>query len=684
MSPAVVAIARAFSKDSEAVAEVAADDVPASGVQAAAAASLKRRVSSEDMYSKASTAVQQSQHSLHRQHSHYHYDPYHQYCRTGSDYYKSYHLSYQAYCHAPKSKFVDNSNCSSFSSSSTTNTIDPRFYDRLAALRPPNNSKLANARIRAARLRRRIADFRDRTSAWIQRLALLTISVTVLSYIFTQSLLPSRVAFNPLYLRHGLAYSKTLVGYYLRAENGTTTLVGAPAALELDGKTGYAFENVIGRVSQSPSEDLPFIARNVFMKFYALGFLVLIIAISYVCERLFGRKLTSGKIHLIENDEEEEDISDDDDLLLDDIDDDDDVDVEESEIEVEDDEDSYYGLTDDMYWDCQPTSIRVPQLLPPALSTKLAHLGHHFAPPTQLQQLTLTDLKISLLYCLPLRLISRIWGWANAVELPVAVRAPLYTWYATTFGCNLEEMEVEDLTQFRNLSEFFRRSLKPGVRPLGEAAVVSPADGRLVQLETLQVATGYVGSVKGIYYSVERFLGCSGSADSVSPFRPQLKPGHRLYSAVVYLCPGDYHRFHAPTDWTVTARRHFSGRLFSVKPSFVASLPDLFSINERVVYAGQWKHGFFSMTAVGATNVGTVAVFCDPELQTNRLAYSLHYSSDKHFKAGGVAFRKGDLFGEFNLGSTIVLLYEAPEKMQFCQELQQQIKYGENLCSLPA
>ena len=153
------------------------------------------------MYSKASTAVQQSQHSLHRQHSHYHYDPYHQYCRTGSDYYKSYHLSYQAYCHAPKSKFVDNSNCSSFSSSSTTNTIDPRFYDRLAALRPPNNSKLANARIRAARLRRRIADFRDRTSAWIQRLALLTISVTVLSYIFTQSLLPSRVAFNPLYLR---------------------------------------------------------------------------------------------------------------------------------------------------------------------------------------------------------------------------------------------------------------------------------------------------------------------------------------------------------------------------------------------------------------------------------------------------------------------------------------------------
>lgn len=426
------------------------------------------------------------------------------------------------------------------------------------------------------------------------------------------------------------------------------------------------------------------------MKFYALGFLVLLIGVSFVCERLFGRKLSSNAHHadhLLEDDDE--DISDDD-LLLDDIDDDDDV---------EDDEVGGYYAIDDMYWDCQPTSIRVPRL-PHALSK----LAHDYISPAGLHFLTLTDLKIALLYCLPLRLISRIWGLLNAIELPVALRAPLYTWYATTFGCNLDEMLVEDLTQYRNLSQFFRRSLKAGVRPLGEAQVVSPADGRLVQLETLPVASGFVGSVKGIYYSVERFLG-SSSSHSNSPFRPQLKGGHRLYSCVVYLAPGDYHRFHAPTDWTVTARRHFSGRLFSVKPSFVATLPDLFSINERVVYAGQWKHGFFSMTAVGATNVGTVNVFCDPvslynlaflnfvlklslsfsmfqDLQTNRLAYSLNYSSDKHFAAGGVAFRKGDLFGEFNLGSTIVLLYEAPEKMHFCQPLQKKIKYGEDVSSL--
>ena len=37
----------------------------------------------------------------------------------------------------------------------------------------------------------------------------------------------------------------------------------------------------------------------------------------------------------------------------------------------------------------------------------------------------------------------------------------------------------------------------------------------------------------------------------------------------------------------------------------------------------RWKHGFFSMTAVGATNVGSVRVKCDPTLQTNSRKWEL-------------------------------------------------------------
>lgn len=49
----------------------------------------------------------------------------------------------------------------------------------------------------------------------------------------------------------------------------------------------------------------------------------------------------------------------------------------------------------------------------------------------------------------------------------------------------------------------------------------------------------------------------------------------------------------------------------SVNPLIAGWLPGLYSLNERVVYVGQWKHGFFSMTAVGATSVGSVKVYSD-------------------------------------------------------------------------
>ncbi|KAI0408054.1 phosphatidylserine decarboxylase-domain-containing protein [Xylaria palmicola] len=154
-----------------------------------------------------------------------------------------------------------------------------------------------------------------------------------------------------------------------------------------------------------------------------------------------------------------------------------------------------------------------------------------------------------------------------------------------------------------------------------------------------------------------------------------------LYYAVVYLAPGDYHRFHSPANWVVERRRHFAGELYSVSPYLQRTLPGLFTLNERIVLLGRWRWGFFSYIPVGATNVGSIKINFDRELRTNSLltdtaadqaaeeasARGEPYSgfAEATYAAassvlGGHALRRGEEMGGFRLGSTIVLVFEAP------------------------
>ncbi|KAK8041255.1 hypothetical protein PG994_014262 [Apiospora phragmitis] len=154
-----------------------------------------------------------------------------------------------------------------------------------------------------------------------------------------------------------------------------------------------------------------------------------------------------------------------------------------------------------------------------------------------------------------------------------------------------------------------------------------------------------------------------------------------LYYTVIYLAPGDYHRFHSPADWVVERRRHFAGELYSVSPYLQRTLPGLFTLNERVVLLGRWRYGFFSYVPVGATNVGSIKINFDRELRTNSLttdtaadraadeasARGEPYSgfAEATYAAaspvlGGYALRCGDEMGGFQLGSTVVLIFEAP------------------------
>ena len=63
-------------------------------------------------------------------------------------------------------------------------------------------------------------------------------------------------------------------------------------------------------------------------------------------------------------------------------------------------------------------------------------------------------------------------GKLNSVNLPVCLRKPCFYSYSWIFDCNLKEIEANDICQFKNLSEFFRRSLKPNVRVIDEKCCI--------------------------------------------------------------------------------------------------------------------------------------------------------------------------------------------------------------------
>eukprot|EP00058_Branchiostoma_floridae_P026361 XP_002611852.1 hypothetical protein BRAFLDRAFT_83124 [Branchiostoma floridae] len=242
------------------------------------------------------------------------------------------------------------------------------------------------------------------------------------------------------------------------------------------------------------------------------------------------------------------------------------------------------------------------------------------------------------------------------------------------------------------------RKRRNGIKGRKHFKKVSPADGTVLHFG--KVEHNMLEQVKGVTYSLQTFLGRTNnnwwlSKQTLNNSKPPDDENYQqmllenpeeneLYHCTVYLAPGDYHRFHSPAEWEVLHRRHFPGELFSVNPGLVRCIQGLFNYNERVVMSGRWDQGFFSMSAVGATNVGSIRMYMDSELHTNLpgkwkggLFYDRVFFNETH--GTGVAVKKGEIFGEFNLGSSIVIIFEAPRTFSFKVKAGQKIRFGEAL-----
>lgn len=278
-------------------------------------------------------------------------------------------------------------------------------------------------------------------------------------------------------------------------------------------------------------------------------------------------------------------------------------------------------------------------------------------------------------YCsLPWNAFSRLAGGIANTRIPVFLRSRLLGAYVSAYDCRMDEALIEDLSEYPTFAAFFNRKLKPIVRPISDASLVSPADGVVVHYG--KVENGRIEFVKGHDYEISEFLG----PVNFTKRSKREKEGRDLYQIVIYLAPGNYHAFHAPARWVAEKELHFPGLLLSVRPSILNRLPRLFCLNERVVIRGHWKHGFFSLSAVAATNVGDVMIDADPNLRTNVKRIQKKASGPV---ASSVelnhAYLPGDRVGEFKLGSAVVLVFEAPPSIEFAVKAGDQLRYGQSL-----
>lgn len=88
------------------------------------------------------------------------------------------------------------------------------------------------------------------------------------------------------------------------------------------------------------------------------------------------------------------------------------------------------------------------------------------------------------------------------------------------------------------------------------------------------------------------------------------------------------------------------------------------ALRQSVSLKFNFSRDFIKCFLLGATNVGSVQVYIDEELKTNKWkGFKVGSMSEKEFdeaKIDDISLSKGELIGQFNMGSTIVLVFEAP------------------------
>ena len=250
-------------------------------------------------------------------------------------------------------------------------------------------------------------------------------------------------------------------------------------------------------------------------------------------------------------------------------------------------------------------------------------------------------------YLLPKRVLTELAGRFANLRAGALAHAVIRKFVAH-YGVDMAEAAEPRIESYATFNDFFTRPLRPGVRPIADAAFVCPVDAAISQFGPIE--NDQIFQAKGHSYSTRALVG--GDQELAHRF----DHGH---FATLYLAPKDYHRIHMPCAGRLTRMIYVPGELFSVNPITACHVPGLFARNERVVCLFDGPQGTFALILVGATIVGSMATPWHGVINPPRSAEVREWG----YPAGEVSLKQGDEMGRFLLGSTVVLLFPKSSTM---------------------
>jgi phosphatidylserine decarboxylase len=276
---------------------------------------------------------------------------------------------------------------------------------------------------------------------------------------------------------------------------------------------------------------------------------------------------------------------------------------------------------------------------------------------------TQEDLNFLLTNRIPRITLTRFIGWWSQIKNPIIRDLSIGIWKLFS---DLDLSEAAK-TKFDSMHDCFTRELKPGSRTVDMRSNIlsSPCDAIVGECGAIDYTQ--VFQAKGFPYSLSSLMGFTARTGEIVE---SLKNGTYV---TLRLTSSMYHRFHAPSDASLTHVTHISGDTWNVNPIALKRVEQLFCKNERAVLNFELPDGTpMIMVPVAAILVASL------RLHAVNLLFHVDYSGPNEIPCA-IQTYKGQELGWFQHGSTILMFVPKGFKLAEGIETGQRIKMGQAL-----